>query len=592
MLKAMRHGSSEPGPSGDRRTVPREPACLGQAGNSETEGLLAAQGGKTRIGIVVPTDRKNLAWRAFYGFWSAVGVIKTAAPTVKAIRANDGGTLMVIVGTSALIAPIVGIGLAAVESIAVAASFVATAMEKRQTARALKQADRRQLEAIRALMGHVRRCREEATRPRCLARLRPSPASILEDIAPDEAGARAPGEPLLPAAPDAQTDAQTDAETGALQRTAHDAIVDRMLSAARDRDAHTAVVEAGLTLSRDTVVQGALVGSATAETLKDLAVHLFFSLKQAALSTPILSALMGAAHMVTGGVSLWRALRDLGRQNGTIATFSAAKRRLRETLDGALSQRECKHKHRIASHVGTVVLNTYERTRRDHRGSAIRSAVWSGLRILYGAGSAALGITSLAVLLGLVTGGAAIPIVIAALGTGWLLFAGYRLLVSKRMKAREQREAATFAEAMHDMTGHADLACGLRACTLPQLESLPSLHPLLNVDSNTYYRAALFAKHLHIEGEAYKNADTDMKAARLQTSAALQLIGVPREVTQLLKRSSIETSYSWIVGYLGGNDNRALVDTDPAVVSAMAAVRKGDHDSLAVAAAAIVEPRA
>lgn len=586
MLKAMRHGSSEPGPSGDRRTVPREPPCVGQAGNPEREGLLAAQGGKTRIGIVVPTDRKNLAWRAFYGFWSAVGAIKTAAPTVKAIRANDGGTLMAIVGTSALIAPIVGIGLAAVESIVVAASFVATAMEKRQTARALKQADRRQLEAIRALVGHVHRRREEATRQRCLARLRPSAASILEEIAPDEAGARAPGEPLLPA-----VDAQTDAQTGALQRAAHDAIVDRMLSAARDRDAHGAVVEAGLTLSRDTVVQGALVGSATAETLKDLAVPLFFSLKQAALSTPILSAIMGAAHMVTGSVSLWRALRNLGRQNRTIATFSAATRRRRETLDGALSQRECKHKHRIASHVGTAVLNTYEQTRRDHRGNAIRSAVWSGLRILYGAGSAALGITSLAVLLGLVTGGAAIPIVIAALGTGWLLFAGYRLLVSKRMKAREQREATTFAEAMHDMTGHADLACGLRACTLPQLESLPSLHPLLNVDSNTYYRAALFAKYLHIEGEAYKNANTDIKAARLQTSAALQLIGIPREVTQLLKRSSIETSYAWIVGYLGGNDNRALVDTDPAVVSAVAAVRKGDHDSLAVVAAAIVEPR-
>lgn len=590
MLNANRVGPSEPVQYGDRRTGLNGRRHAAQAGHPEEEGLLRTEHGANRIAVVVPTDVRNLAWRAFYGIWSVVGLARTSARIALAARGTHGGTVAIVAGAGAVFAPVASLGLAAVESVLAAASFVATLIEKRRAGQALRTAERKQLDAIGALTRHLRSRRENQARHRQVSR--PRLAAAAEDIVPDEAAADAPGEPQPSAAPD-----MPEVETDVLRRAARDAVLERALAAARHREGESAVLDAGLTLMRDTVVQSALVGSATAQTLKELAFDVAVGLKQATLSSTILGVAMGAAHIATGAVQLWRAVKNLFRQKGAIAALSAAKRRLLGGSDDALSARERRHKQRIAANIGGGVLDAYTRTRQAHRASAIRTAIWSALRIIYGSSSASVGIASIVLLAGAASGGAAIPIVLAALSTAWLLFAGYKLITGRRAQAREQREAAGFAEAMKRMTGHADVARALQDCTLHDLHALPSLHRELDLDSNKYYRAALLARYLHIESETGKNTDVGLKEARVQASAALQLIGVPRELTHLLKRSSMEARYAWILGFLNGHDNRGLLETDPAVIAAVGAtasvVVACDHDAgTDLVASSCVEPLA
>jgi hypothetical protein len=532
-------------------------------------GLLHAAAGVLRVAVVVPTDPRNLAWRCFYGFWSLVGMARTSSRVALVISGDHGGTVAAIAGAGALLVPVIGLGMAGIESIVVVADFVETLAEKRQTSKALENALRKQREAVGALSRHGRDRGDELSEARCAeggaaqhyptSPLLPSPVPARQVMAtdfPDEASAAA------------HRLAAWHAQHDVLKRAARDAILDATLAAARDRNQRTDVLEAGLTLSRDTVVQGGLVGSAIAQTLKEFALDVAVVMKQAVLASQILAFALGASQIATGLVGLWRAVRDWRRQDRAITTFSASRLRLQATADGQLSRRERSHQRRIDTPLGKATLRTYEDTRRGLAAGARRAAIWSALRIGYGAGSVSIGIASMLVLAG-ASGGAALPVLAAALGTAWLAFAVYKLIVRKRAKARERQEAAAFDQAMHDIARESGFACTLVDCPLDRLASLAPPHGESALGTNKYYRAALLARYLHIDDEAAKNDDHAMKTLRGQASAALQTMGVPRKLTQMLKRSSVQSTYSWILSYLSEDNNRALTAIGHDVLAAV-----------------------
>ncbi|KAA0182290.1 hypothetical protein FX016_05385 [Cupriavidus gilardii] len=200
------------------------------------------------------------------------------------------------------------------------------------------------------------------------------------------------------------------------------------------------------------------------------------------------------------------------------------------------------------------------------RWSVGRIAYGVGTVLLSGAGMAMVSILGTAVLATPV--GAALVAIGGVLGGAWFLFTLIRIAMRFMRGRADTRERERLADAVRRGAARGLCADRLSQCSVAQLESLRRDCPALS--GNRYWQAAMLTRRLLIDDaadkpagkSAGKSADktadkTAGKASRLETSALLQALGMPKLSTTLLKHAGFELAYRTIFLYLHGDGAQA-----------------------------------
>lgn len=208
---------------------------------------------------------------------------------------------------------------------------------------------------------------------------------------------------------------------------------------------------------------------------------------------------------------------------------------------------------RLQSPAASEALRWFADGQRRWRQRAGELARWAIGRIAYGVGTVLLSGAGLATMLILgtamaTTAGPVLVLIGGMLGGAWFLFTLIKIAMRLSRSGADTREREWLADAVRRGATRGLCADTLSQCTLAQLESLRRDCPALS--GNRYWQAALLTRRLLIDDAADKTAG---KASRLETSALLQALGMPKLSTTLLKHAGFELAYRTIFRYLHGD---------------------------------------
>jgi len=262
-----------------------------------------------------------------------------------------------------------------------------------------------------------------------------------------------------------------------------------------------------------------------------------------------LGAAIGLAHVGCGLGELAEARRRSGALREVGQAVDDNLRRL--SADPARGKR-------LQSSGSREALRWFADGQRRWRQRAGELARWAIGRIAYGVGTVLLSGAGMAIVSILGTAvlptpvGAALVAVGGVLGGAWFLFTLLRIGMRLMRGRADTREGERLADAVRRGAARGLCADTLSQCSLAQLESLRRNFPALS--GNRHWQAAVLARRLLIDDAAGKTAG---KASRLETSALLQALGMPKLSTTLLKHAGFELTYRTIFLYLHGEGVQA-----------------------------------
>ncbi|MEZ7783566.1 hypothetical protein [Cupriavidus gilardii] len=256
-------------------------------------------------------------------------------------------------------------------------------------------------------------------------------------------------------------------------------------------------------------------------------------------------AAIGLAHVGCG-------IGELAEARHRMATLQQIRRAVGDNLS-RMSADPARRK-RLQSPAATKALRWFADGQRRWRQRAVELARWAVGRIAYGVGTVLLSSAGIATMLTLGTvalASTAGTLLVAGgvvLGGAWFLFTLIKIARRFGQSRADSRENKLLARAVRRGAARGLCAETLSQCSLAQLESLPREFPAL--PANRYWQAAVLTRRLLIEDAADKIAG---KAARLETSAVLQALGMSKLSTTLLKHAGFELAYRTIFLYLHGD---------------------------------------
>ncbi len=257
------------------------------------------------------------------------------------------------------------------------------------------------------------------------------------------------------------------------------------------------------------------------------------------------SAAIGLAHTGCG-------IGELAEARRRSATLRQVDQAVRDNLC-RLSADPARGK-RLQSPATREALRWFADGQRRWRERAGELARWAIGRIAYGLATALLSGAGMASMLIMGTAALATPVapvlvaVGGVLGVAWFLFSLIRIALRVIRSRADTRESERLEDAVRRAAARGLCADTLSQCSLAQLESLRRDGGALS--SNRYWQAAVLARRLLMDDAADKTAG---KAARLETSALLQALGMSKLSTTLLKHAGFALAHRTILLYLHGD---------------------------------------
>jgi hypothetical protein len=218
-------------------------------------------------------------------------------------------------------------------------------------------------------------------------------------------------------------------------------------------------------------------------------------------------------------------------------------------------ERDAKRLRRLTKPLTSKVLAHFQENIGKAREHAARQRRWAIFRFIYGSFSTASG--AAAIVAGAVfgigamigSGGMILGVVAIAAGVAWLAFALYKIVMRMRMEKAQRVEQEQVRAAL----GAAAVKGNVKANTLEQCD-LDDFGALVsqfgNLQDNPYLEAAKLAKLLLMESEGKRYST---KQERLDVSTTLQVLGMTKAMTSMLKRASFEKAHETIYSYLRGD---------------------------------------
>jgi hypothetical protein len=264
---------------------------------------------------------------------------------------------------------------------------------------------------------------------------------------------------------------------------------------------------------------------------------------------------MGVFHGVAAVLEWWQANRALAHAEQVLQQADRNEESVRW---------DAKRHDRVTNALALKVLEHFRQSMSQAREHAVRHRRWAICRFIYGGFSTASGtgaivtgaVFGVGALIG--TGGMILSLVAIATGVGWLAFAVYKIITRMRMEKvqRVEREEvrAALEEAVEAMGGFEPIT--LEQCDLGDLDTLVSGFKL---EKNRYLKAAQLAKLLLMESE---EKEYSTKQERLEVSTTLQVMGMTKAMTSILKRASFERAHETVYGYLRGDAAQHAMSAD------------------------------
>ncbi|MGY8526283.1 hypothetical protein [Paracidovorax citrulli] len=327
---------------------------------------------------------------------------------------------------------------------------------------------------------------------------------------------------------------------------------DKPFPAQEDCDAYLAYVDADATGRKTDGYTSAKLTCA-----RDLGVQ---SIKTAfdAFGDPLLSLTKGALESISAvlGVAM-----GVGHAAQGVFDYQSAEREKRSLIATSelVSQKkadistDAKRKDRLSDKAAAGVQAIFEERLESRKEDAATASRWARMRIGYGAFSITNGLVAAGVtlaLLGGVASGAA-PMILAVgaaaattAGILWLTFALYKLACRWRTGLVEHRERIATGKIVSVRSPSHWPRLG--QYTLDQLRGFREESLRSDGKINAYLEAAILARQLQEGGEG----STKKRNERLATSTMLQVYGMSKTTTSLLKRASFDTAHDAIYKHL------------------------------------------